>query len=243
MTFSTVCFLGTTKSPQIQDVACLIRVLKWPKDYVFPCIDVARLAILNPPACQMILSKHSEEFVDILLQNLALSEKVNSQMLALRSLANLFDNEKGKQRTSFRNWWFITLTILSLFFPGLELMIKLQSTVIPQLSALFPVESKPTQIAMATVLLNYTIVFTSVKSNVEAQVTCLNLCLLFLQGMTDSEARFRNLVSLGTLLSAEQRNRKEAKNLEAKEKIEAAKLLDTTDKVLKCADAVLNALW
>ena len=134
------------------------------------------------------------------------------------------------------------INIFNDFFPGLELMIKLQSTVIPQLSALFPVESKPTQIAMATVLLNYTIVFTSVKSNVEAQVTCLNLCLLFLQGMTDSEARFRNLVSLGTLLTAEQRNRKEAKILEAKEKIEAAKLLDTTDKVLKCADAVLNAL-
>ena len=36
-------------------------------------------------------------------------------------------------------------------------MINLQSTVISQLSALFPVEHKQAQIAMATILLNYTI--------------------------------------------------------------------------------------
>ena len=121
-------------------------------------------------------------------------------------------------------------------------MISLQSTVIPQLSALFPIENKQSQIAMATVLLNYTIVSTSHKVNSEAQVTCLNLSLLFLQGMTDSEARFRNLVTLGTLLVMEPSNQKEAKKLEAKEKVEAAKMLDTTDKVLKCADALLQRL-
>ena len=70
----------------------------------------------------------------------------------------------------------------------------------------------------------------------------MNLCLLFIQGMTDSEARFRNFVTLGTLLSMEQSNLKVAKNLEAKEKIEAAKLLDSTDKVVKCANALLQNL-
>ena len=70
-------------------------MLKWPKNYAFPSIDIARLAILNPPACHLILSKHSEELVDILLQNLSLADKSANQMLALKSLANLFLNEKG----------------------------------------------------------------------------------------------------------------------------------------------------
>ena len=43
------------------------------------------------------------------------------------------------------------------FISGMELMVNLQSTVISQLSALFPVEHKHAQIAMATILLNYTI--------------------------------------------------------------------------------------
>ena len=62
-------------------------------------------------------------------------------------------------------------------------MTDLQSTVISQLSALFPIENKQAQIAMATVLLNYTIVSTSHKVNNDAQLTCLNISLLFLQGI------------------------------------------------------------
>lgn len=217
--FDTLLSLGTSDDPQRQEVANLIKCLRWPKDFTFPCIDITRLAILNQTACHLILSKHSEELMDILLQNLSMQDKVNNQMLALRCLANLFSNEKG-----------------------IELMINLQSTVISQLSALFPVEHKHAQIAMATILLNYTIVSTTFKINTEAQVTCLNLCLLFIQGMTDSEARFRNFVTLGTLLSMEQSNLKVAKNLEAKEKVEAAKLLDSTDKVVKCANALLQNL-
>ena len=66
--------------------------------------------------------------------------------------------------------------------------------------------------------------------------------IYFYSGMTDSEARFRNMVTLGTLLEMENSNKKEAKTLEAKEKVEAAKMLDTTDKVLKCANALLQRL-
>ena len=93
--FNVFNFSGSTKSPQLQEVSNLLQILRWPKDYVFPSIDIARLAILNPPACHLILSKHSEEFIDILLQNLALTDKVSNQMLALKSLANLFSSERG----------------------------------------------------------------------------------------------------------------------------------------------------
>lgn len=125
----------------------------------------------------------------------------------------------------------------------MQLLVSLQSTIIAQLSALFPVENKQCQIAMATVLLNFTVVFTSQVVNNEAKATCLNLCLLFLQGMTDSEARFRNMVTLGTLVESDPASLIEkARKLDAKEKVEAAKLLDTTDKVQNIAQALLSRL-
>ena len=73
-------------------------------------------------------------------------------------------------------------------------MLSQHPTIINQLSALFPIENKQAQIAMSTVLLNYTIAATEKAVNEELQSTCLSLSLLFLQGMSDTEARFRNMV-------------------------------------------------
>ena len=107
---------------------------------------------------------------------------------------------------------------------------------------MFPLENKQAQIAMTTVLLNYSVAFTSKKMCGESQSTCLSLCLLFLQGLSETEARFRNLVTLGTLLRADPKMQQEARNLDAKEKLEAVKLLDTTDKVQNCVRALLQEL-
>jgi hypothetical protein len=88
-------FTGTNGSPQLQDVANLIKALRWPGDLNFPCIDLVRLSLVNPAAVELLLAKHSEELLDLLLQNLSPSSKAANQMLALRSLANLFGSEKG----------------------------------------------------------------------------------------------------------------------------------------------------
>ena len=48
-------------------------------------------------------------------------------------------------------------------------------------------------------------------------------------------------VTLGTLLDSPS-NLKEARNMDAKEKVNAAKLLDTRDKVQNCATALLQSL-
>ena len=70
----------------------------------------------------------------------------------------------------------------------------------------------------------------------------MSLSLLFLQGMTDSEARFRNMVAIGTLLDSNPVNLKEAKKLDAKEKVNTAQLLDSQDKIQSCAKALLQSL-
>ena len=125
-------------------------------------------------------------------------------------------------------------------FAGMHLMLSQHQTIINQLSAIFPIDSKPAQIALSTVLLNYTIASTGKAVNEELQSTCLSLSLLFLQGMSDTEARFRNMVSIGTLLDSNPANLKEAKNLDAKEKVNAAQLLDSQDKIQSCAKALLQ---
>ncbi len=121
-------------------------------------------------------------------------------------------------------------------------MLNLSDTIIQQFSALFPLDNKQVQIAMSTVLLNYAVAFTSHSVSKESQVTCLSLCLLFVQGMTDSEARFRNLVTLGTLLESDASNCQEARKQDAREKIDAVKMLDTSEKVQQCAKALLYGL-
>ncbi len=102
--------------------------------------------------------------------------------------------------------------------------------------------NKQLQIAMATVLLNYSVLATSVEPSKDFQVTCLNMGLLFVQGLTEPEAKFRNLVAIGTVISSNALHKKEARDLDAKEKLEATKLLDSTQKVIGCADSIIGML-
>ena len=125
---------------------------------------------------------------------------------------------------------------------GAELVQSLEDTIVQQLSALFPVENKQLQIAMATVLLNYAVLSTHVKPNKNSQATCLNLALLFIQGLTDPESKFRCLVTIGTILASNALHKKEARDLDAMEKIEATKLLDNTPKVVSCANSIIQLL-
>ena len=90
---------GNTETPRLEDIANLINILRWPTEFNFPCIDLVRLALVNPPASDLLLAKHAEELLDILLQNLSVTDKKPNQMLALRSLANLFSSDKGNHMT------------------------------------------------------------------------------------------------------------------------------------------------
>ena len=100
--FSAIFIAGTNGSPQLEDIANLIKALRWPSDINFPCIDLVRMSLVNPLTAELLLTKHSEELLDLLLQNLSSSSKAANQMLALRSLANLFASDKG---TCFKQGW------------------------------------------------------------------------------------------------------------------------------------------
>ena len=91
--------INTETPARLRDIANLINILRWPTEFNFPCIDLVRLALVNPPASDLLLAKHAEELLDILLQNLSVTDKTANQMLALRCLANLFSSDKGNHMT------------------------------------------------------------------------------------------------------------------------------------------------
>lgn len=209
---------GQKDSPvEAADVSNLFRVLRWPREFAFPGLDLVRLSLLSLEASEAVLASsknHSSgELVDLLLQAMTDVARPTNQMLAMRSLANLFGSPQG-----------------------CSIMNGLQETVLQHLSALFPVNHKNIEVAMATVLVNY-----AVASKTEATVSCVNLSVLFFDGLSDPEAKFRSLVALGTLLASGHPGYLEAaRGLDAKEKLRTAKMIEDTSKVAQCAQSILD---
>jgi len=53
------------------------------------------------------------------------------------------------------------------------------------------------QVGISTILLNYSVI-SCIDGDAEAQVQCLNVAFLLLEGISDAESKFRTLV--GTLV-------------------------------------------
>lgn len=81
---------------------------------MFPCLDLLRLSLVNPVAAELLLAKHSEELLDLLLQNLTTHDKAANQMLALRSLANLFNTDKGEEQRDKKGGKSLTMHVETL---------------------------------------------------------------------------------------------------------------------------------
>ena len=80
-----------------------MKALRWPCEMTFPALDILRLSILNPKVHEYLL----DDFVlnDLLSMFFLMIKEgmpANNQMLALRSLVNLFSTEKGELVPKFR---------------------------------------------------------------------------------------------------------------------------------------------
>ena len=120
-------------------------------------------------------------------------------------------------------------------------MLRYNEVILQHISAMFPTQNKNTQIAIATLILNYTV--SAMKSaSSEIQTQCLTLVALLLDGLTDPEAKFRTMVALGTLISGSTKNIGTANSLELKERVRTCKMIVETKKVIEASDAVLRIL-
>ena len=104
-------------------------------------------------------------------------------------------------------------------------MCRLKGTILEYATNLIPNDNKNIQIAVSTLVLNYSIASTNFIVDVELQKQCTTLSSLLIVSLTDPEAKYRTLIALGTLLEASSSNVAEAKSLDMKECIKSAMML------------------
>lgn len=85
---------GQLQQPVAQIVSTLWTLLEWPNEFVFPVLDVARLAVLQKSANDIICS---ENLIPVIQRHLAPEAVAANQMLIFRLLANMFNHETGEK--------------------------------------------------------------------------------------------------------------------------------------------------
>ncbi|XP_050524423.1 phospholipase A-2-activating protein [Daktulosphaira vitifoliae] len=154
----------------------LIHLLDWPKDILFPILDVTRLAVRNKHvnvtlcANNLIMTKLQPHIYD--------NKVPTNQMLAFRCLCNLMQHEEGELLV-LRNYE--------------ELL-----TVIQSLSQVNLIQ-KHLQIALATLLLNFSVMIKQSDDDIAIQAVN-NAISSVCPKLSEPEAIFRCFVAIGTLV-------------------------------------------
>ena len=215
--------LATSNSPDPSLVSVLHNILKWPQDKTFPALDLLRAAIVNTASHSALLEKSSlDNIFSICIKHVDKSAPANCQMLSLRCLVNLFSAEAGQN-------------LLRLYR---------DSVLSRVMEKLFPVtdDNKNIQTAAATLMLNFA-VSCGQKPDEETQVQSMSvLAINFLTFISDTEAKFRVLVALGSLIASGPDAVDFAKSLEIKDGARSWRLLAGTGKVSECAQYIEQIL-
>ncbi|XP_075970869.1 phospholipase A2 activator protein [Anticarsia gemmatalis] len=167
-----LCELNNTYTNET--IALLKKMLEWPKEILFPVLDVTRLAVRNKDINGQIFdTAYGPSFVKYLLTLLTPDNLPANQMLAMRVLVNAFTD-----------------------LPGEMLVLAARESVVHSLICLTQLNNNA-QIAATSLLLNLSVALAQQPDSVD-----LADCLVqLLNRITDNEAYFRGLVALGTLLA------------------------------------------
>uniref|UniRef100_S4PA79 Phospholipase A-2-activating protein n=2 Tax=Pararge aegeria TaxID=116150 RepID=S4PA79_9NEOP len=158
----------------IETVTLLKKMLEWPKEILFPVLDITRLAVRNKEINGQIFDNHhGPNFVKYLLTLLTPDNLPANQMLTMRVLVNAFSD-----------------------LPGEMLVLAARESVVHAIISLTQLNNN-TQIAAASLLLNLSVALAQQTDNSELVEGIVDL----LTKITDNEAYFRGLVALGTLLA------------------------------------------
>merc|ERR1711971_41810 len=206
-------------SPSTPLIEALTTLLSWPAANIFPVLDLVRAVLLCPATQDLLLEKDIlDKVFSACLEQVDKEAPAPAQMLALRTLSNMFATLKGEQLLrTYRD------SVLTRIF-----------------EKLFPIadDNKNIQIAAATLALNYSVSIHRQMDD-EAQVQLLSaLCINFFTFMSDWEARFRTLVATGTMLTSSPEAIDYARTLEAKDGARGWRILEGPTKVSECASFI-----
>ena len=183
-------------------------------------LDVLRLSLRHKDVCEHFCAgMDGSQFVVHLLKFVSVENPAANQMLALRSLANIFS-----------------------FAPGEALMKTVKGDV---LSAITQAGSGPfnkhIQIAVSTVLLNYGVAYLQ-SSDIETKSHILSECGVVSSQLNDPEAHFRLLIAIGTLLDQDANLIEIAKSMEMSIYVTRCRAIFDPKKVSECAEVLARIL-
>ena len=189
-------------------------------DIAFPAIDILRLSIRHPAINQHFCnSKDGEEFVRHVLKFLSNAQPAANQMLALRTLVNVFNQTAGEHlMKSYKD--------------------DILSSVVNTCAGVF---NKNIQIACTSLMLNYAVTYRA-SGDVETKCQLLSASGEISGKLTDPEAHYRLLVCIGTLLHRDANCTEIAKSMEMQLYTTKCAAIFDPKKVSECADLLAKKL-
>lgn len=156
----------------------------WPPGQLLPALDLLRLLAAATPFLATYRSKDGSTFLDILVQSKVFEDpdRPNNIMLAVRAFSNLFETSQGRV---FADEEFNTIHTL--------------------VEGSADTSNRNLTIAVTTLYVNYAVLFTSPSHASQQRTTERSKMLMdhstrIMRSTVDSEAVYRDLVAVGTLL-------------------------------------------
>lgn len=160
---------------------------EWPPADRLPGLDLLRLLTAASPELASYSRPSGQKLVAILAESGVFEDKdrVNNIMLATRTFSNLFETAKGRDLAESE-------------FERIHYLVK-------RASSGENLGNRNLVIAVTTLYLNYSVLFTSspysdLTSSIERGLLLLASLAIILETSTDSEAIYRGIVAVGTLL-------------------------------------------
>ncbi|CAN7940858.1 unnamed protein product [Ixodes pacificus] len=222
-------------SPDEGQMAAFEKIVHWPREFVFPALDLLRLALRNPAVNSRVCNSGGgpqlcSHLIALLGASGASSNAAANQMLSLRALCNLFSQPGGE---------------------ALALRERTRVLAATQRRAAAGSANKNTQIALATLALNYAVALrragpSNDEDGKEAAVQLLTTVTAAAPELTDGEAQFRLLVAAGTVCFGEdgaaEESRDLARALDVPAVAEKWAAVDMPSKVGRCARELMAVL-
>lgn len=243
-------------SSDASQVAVLWKILGWPSEYLLPALDILRLTCLRQESsCKLLCTGISEsderpkDLLEMLCTHIVAPDNTKpanaNRLLSLRTLCNMFKHPDGSAFL-LAGYKDIFQALSAGFSNGLDEQNESKSA---------PYHgNKNVQVAASSVLLNYSVLFSSAQSanlspiirrlSAVVRSSCVEITIVHLvtgENLSDSEATFRYLVCLGTLIYDDGNDTwvKEARALGARKVVETAgAVYSTVPKIFGCATSL-----
>lgn len=152
------------------DCNVMKKLLSWPKEYLFPVLDIVRLIVCDQIVCSKLIS---QEFLNLIIQNINVPPA--NQLMSIRALSNMLSHGFGRG---------LIETCLA------NVLVAISGT---------KKGSANLQIAISTLLLNLTVAQINCADENQCQQITESI-IDFLIWNADPEALYRSYRAIGNLL-------------------------------------------